>query len=221
MTDLLTVNEKQVIEQAFRRIDQNTDGILDHDEIRHCIMHLCDTTPSQAELEEMFQLAGAASTAGMSMQEFVNMIAVASEGSGKATKLGCLIHQNIHKVDTIEFKNERAKEMWERNHVHHKRPDMDYGSLSHFVDGDTVTCARCHKPFNAKENDDEACLFHPGKRIQEDSHTKGNFDTIRYTCCGGTELGMDHTIKATPGCKKGKHLNNEEFHAWLKSEGHR
>jgi hypothetical protein len=103
--------------------------------------------------------------------------------------------------------------------------------------------------------------------VQEDSHTKGNFDTIRYTCCGGigelgprggqpcsnvpitlcfqkatphttlepcvcgcvsatdecanAELGMDHTIKATPGCQKGKHLNNEEFHVWLKSEGHR
>lgn len=35
------------------------------------------------------------------------------------------------------------------------------------------------------------------------------------------EIGMAHTLKATPGCQKGKHLNTEEFHVWLKANGHR
>ena len=41
MTDLLTVNEKQVIEQAFRRIDQNA----------VCIFASCAPTPFTNEPE--------------------------------------------------------------------------------------------------------------------------------------------------------------------------
>lgn len=63
---------------------------------------------------------------GINLQEFVRMVSRGAEGP-QATALGALIYTNLHKVDSMEFKSDYAKVLWERNHVHHKKADMDYG----------------------------------------------------------------------------------------------
>mmetsp|Transcript_17302 Transcript_17302/g.39927 ORF Transcript_17302/g.39927 Transcript_17302/m.39927 type:complete len:228 (+) Transcript_17302:178-861(+) len=222
----LSDEDRHACEIAFKRIDQNGDGVLDKDEVKHCLAHLSHgAEPSDEEVSQMCKDAGHDMVQGIDMKDFVDLVASAAAAAksgdqGAASKLASMLHTNLDKVQSLEFVNAAARELWERNHLHHKKADMDYASLSKFTADDEVHCARCHKRYHPKDNADTSCTFHPGKRIQEDSHTM-NADTIRFTCCKGVEVGMQHTVAESGGCQKGKHLNNDEFHVWLKENGHR
>eukprot|EP00283_Hemiselmis_rufescens_P007719 CAMPEP_0173427956 /NCGR_PEP_ID=MMETSP1357-20121228/7032_1 /TAXON_ID=77926 /ORGANISM="Hemiselmis rufescens, Strain PCC563" /LENGTH=220 /DNA_ID=CAMNT_0014391895 /DNA_START=194 /DNA_END=853 /DNA_ORIENTATION=- len=215
----LTDEDRHSCEIAFKRIDQNGDGVLDKDEVKHCLAHLSDgTEPSDEEVVQLCKDADLDMVKGIDIHDFVDLVASAAAAAkagstGAASKLASMLHTNLDKVQSLEFVNAAARNLWERNHIHHKKADMDFATLSKFTGDDELHCGRCHKKYHARDNTDTCCSFHPGKRIQVDSHTM-NADTIRFTCCEGVEIGMQHTISETGGCQHGKHLTTEEFHVW-------
>mmetsp|Transcript_51633 Transcript_51633/g.125956 ORF Transcript_51633/g.125956 Transcript_51633/m.125956 type:complete len:241 (+) Transcript_51633:262-984(+) len=223
-------DDRRHLHSVFRIIDINNDGLIDRHEAKTCFANLLGgVSPTDEELEELFTEAGISINHGMSPEDFVHIMASAganaavssAAGYGKQTsetirKLSEILHTNLDKVQSLEFHDLRAQEMWERNHITHKKPDLDDDALSRFLDDKAdAKCARCHAAYATADNNDEACCYHPGKRVQV-AHVGANLDKIHFTCCEGEEVGLAPAIYKSPGCCRGRHLTHEEYEEWQK-----
>ena len=76
----------------------------------------------------------------------------------------------------------------------------------------TKTCQRngCRKPYKESENNDEACLYHPGKPIFHDTK-KG------WTCCNKIVFDWDEFQKLV-GCTKDRHSDVKQKTEFYKSQ---
>ena len=74
---------------------------------------------------------------------------------------------------------------------------------------DKKKCRNCKKYFDPKNND--KCYYHPGELITDTLRVNNNYDELKYSCCGGVEVGFFPNLVPAVGCKiNNNHISYDE-----------
>jgi len=196
----------------FNTIDTSGDGFLQRSEIIECLK-ACGQSPSAKDVEKLCESVGfvqeydesGGETNGMDLDQFILMMAL----QDKAAKAG---EDGASAVGLASaFSNTRMAELAKRNSFKHKPRDANFDSMD--LVASKTRCKNCRGNYLESENNDEACVYHPGPMKSEGGRVANHLDKTLFKCCGTEQIGTSPVLFAPPGCVTSKHVPDTQGEA--------